>query len=57
MVFLLAIIKAGYGDERVMNLVEIKTDDAMITYALTVQEYSHDAVSYTHLTLPTICSV
>jgi len=34
--------QTGYSDENVMNLVEISTEDAMITYALTVQEYSHD---------------
>ena len=39
------------------NVVASEVDEGFLKPAVFVSAYPSDAVSYTHLTLPTICSV
>ena len=42
---------------QMLNLIELRSDDHLYIIGDVIDRYPGGAVSYTHLTLPTICSV
>ena len=55
---LLVVVGAQWGDEGKGKVVDYLTEDAdLVVRFQGGNNAGHTAVSYTHLTLPTICSV